>query len=349
MAAIVAKIFISKTFGLLMPLSITFKLLTFPILMTILSIYVKPVREFIDNLMGLKIKKSEFGFMKFFNSSKVRNTIGLLILLWLLLGQLIFAPLLHPGDNFDFKSGKFTTVPISGVPKILLSIVLLMKGPFKMANFLLTTKKLFLGSVYNPDITNLTRIIGLLIGFFMVYIIKRAVTALDLVIALFLTIISLFTPIFDILFKMIQIRLPKITAKSILTRSSHVWIGMLFAAFWLCFTFLVIRNIPGYEVLNEKVSEMIDGETTLLTVFLNFITYLVFPLFIASKLSESLSKKGKTLKEKKKLYKRGFTIGYIIGLLIMMMIRNLIPGSVKDKIEEGMDKVSEKIPGIDEE
>jgi len=337
MATIIAKIFIGKTIGLIMPFSITFKFLTFPLIFSILSIYVQPIRDFLDKFMGLKIKKSEFGFNKFFTSGKTRSLFGLIYLFWIFMAQLFLAPIFSPDANFDLKSGKLTSIPITGIPKILFSTLLLIKGPFKIAKVFSNIGKQLIGN--NKNINKLTKIVSIVIGFFMIYLFKRGITPLDMIIILILTILSLFTTIFKTFFKLLQIDFPRITFKNIFTNKYNSWIGILFIAFWFFFTLLVIRNIPGYEGFNEKVSDFIGGEISFVIILLDFFTYLIFPLLLASYLSKSLSKKAKSEEERKQLKRRGFTLGYVFGILLMTMLRNLIPG---DKIENGKDMLEEK-------
>jgi len=354
MAHIVAKIFIGKTTGIFMPTSLPFKLFTFPLVMSVLSIYVPPIRSFLRKLMSLEIDRKNFGFRKFFKSKKVRTTVLLLYIFWLLIGQLILAPITSPGASFDFKSGKFTALSITDVPKVLFSTLLLIKIPFKVAKGFLTTGKSLVGN--NKNIKNLTRIVSIVIGFFAIYLIKRGITPLDIIITAVLSFLTLFTPIFKKFFGLLQIRFPRITFKNIFSNKYNAWIAFIFVVFWLLFTLLVVRHIPGYEKINDKVADMIGGEVSLKILFLDFITYLIVPLFFAGKLAAKLGKQGKTDAERKKLFRRGFTLGYTLGILLMTMVRNLIPGSVKDKMEEAqelmdakIEALKEKIPGGDDD
>lgn len=117
--------------GLLNPLSMTFSTLTVPIVMIILTIHVKKIKELMSNNFRIDIQKGDSYF-----SLESFKELKIVYICYFILCQILVATIFTPMYSRRIKRGKILSISIIEIPKVLFDIFSLIIIPTKAYNFI---------------------------------------------------------------------------------------------------------------------------------------------------------------------------------------------------------------------
>lgn len=117
--------------GLLHPLSMTFSTLTVPIIMIILTIHNKQIKDFMNKYLNIDIQKSK----SYFNLESLKE-LKIVYLCYFILSQIIVTTIFTPLGGREIKKGKLLSISLLELPQVLFDIISLIIIPRMAYNFI---------------------------------------------------------------------------------------------------------------------------------------------------------------------------------------------------------------------
>lgn len=316
-----------------------FFLVVVPIVMTVLTIQIKAIREWFNQTFDLGLDPEKEGFKAFFTSSNARVIVGLLILMWFLFSQLVLMPIILPMGKPNPRFGKLTGIGGMDIPRILFILVLYILFPMMIVS--LITK---LHDQVNPtDKGNVAvKGLGFILGFLIVLFLIKSVTPLEIITALVLVIVLIRTNALQRMMKVFSIDFPTHDGK--LTFKEYMNDKKVMFFFWMTYmivlTMLVIvgKFIPGYNILHEQGEKMfgVSGVSGLTQMGINLTSYVILPLAVAHSLASRASDE-----TKESQYTFGIIIGVFTGMLIQFILpAKFRPGALIQKAGDAIDNAT---------
>lgn len=316
-----------------------FFLAVVPIVMTILTIQVKAIRDWFNQTFELGLDPEKEGFKAFFTSSNARVVIGLLILMWFLFSQLVLMPIVYPLGKPNPRLGKLTGISGMDIPRILFILVLYILFPMMIVS--LVTK---LHDQANPtDKGNVAvKGLGFILGFLIVLFLIKSITPVEIIIALVLVIVLIRTNALQRMMKVFSINFPthdgKLTFKEYMNDKKVMFFFWMSYLIVLSMLIIVGKFLPGYNILHEQGEKLfgVSGIGGLTQMGINLVSYVILPLAIAHSLASRA-----TPETKEAQYTFGIIIGVFTGMLIQLFLpANLRPGTLIQKAGDAIDNAT---------
>lgn len=124
-------IILKKPLGLIHPLSMTFFTISFPILLILLTLKNRKIKEFVKNFLNIDIQERK----SYFNRDSLKELM-LVYGSYFIICQIFFILLINPSSKRRIKRGKLTTLGISDIPKVLFDTISLIIVPRMVYNFI---------------------------------------------------------------------------------------------------------------------------------------------------------------------------------------------------------------------
>jgi hypothetical protein len=305
MAQVVLLPFINPRVGLLMPTSITFKVVTIPLTLTVLSVHLKPFRIMCKSLLCIDLP-DKFSWKNPEHIRKAAIAFGI----FEMLTQLLIAPLLVPLplSRPNPLMGKLTSLGVTDVPRVAYTLATLLLLPRVVTNF----GESFL-NIKDTGTSKLSSEIMLLGSFAVAVLLRDGATPLDLAIPAVLTTLTFAMPQFDKLSRfMFNAEFPKFEWK----RDSMVLASVIYST-WLAMMLAYGDYLPVLKQFNDTVRRLISGnaDTRFIKKLIEFSLLCLIPTVIRRH-----SKKGDE--------DIGYSSGFIVALLAKSMIPELrMPGT----------------------
>jgi hypothetical protein len=290
--------FLHPKVGLLMPTSLTFKLVTVPLVMTVLAIHVKPLRKLCNSLLCMQIPE-KFNWKDIEHIRRAAIVYGMMSMLT----QLLVAPLLVPLPRPNPMMGKLTFLNATDVPRIAFTIATLLMIPRAVTNF---GEDFF--NIKDPTTSRLTSEIMLLGSFAGAVLLRDSSTPLDLAVPFVLTVLSFALKDFDKFSKFLfDAEFPPFKW----TRDIMVLATVIYTT-WFAAMMAYGNHLPVLKQFNETVRRMISGhpDTRFIGKLIEFGLLCLVPTVI----------RRHSRKEDKDV---GFSSGFIVALLAKSMIPSL--------------------------
>ena len=333
--------------GLLNPMSITFKLLTLPVIMNVF-VWSKNVK-FLNEIMGLPIEEDDLSF-KGMVSSKV--IFWNMLLLNIILAQIFIVPLITFG-RIKPMSGKFTFITKIQIPRIMYVVLVTFLLPFIISAVL---KDIIIPKEATVKYVTSVSALTLFIGYFISYILKNKLQIVDMVLPIVLTFFTLFSkilkPFVDKLFLLsggIDLPDEKFTMKTLIeNKNNEIAFFFIIFLFWFTMNLAIGNAIPFYGGIKKQVSAILGDsieirtkkESDVISFFVTLIAYFIIPMRLSVKFAASFYNKGKNDKEKTRFSQLGMVLGFIIAFLGILVIEMLIPSKVKKLVDKSMDSTA---------
>jgi hypothetical protein len=310
-----------------------------PIVMTILTIQIKVIRDWFNQMFDLGLDPEKEGFKAFFTNANSRVIVGLLLLMWFLFTQLVLMPIVFPLAKPNPRIGKLTPIGGMDIPRILFVLVLYILFPMMVVS--LITK---LHDEINPnDKANLSvKGLGFILGFLVILFLIGSITPVEIITALVLVIILIRTNALQRMMKFFSIDFP--VHEGTITFKQYMNDKKVMFFFWMSYLIVLSmllvagRFIPGYDLLHTQGEKLfgVGGIGGLTQMGINLLTYVVLPLAIANSLASRASEETKEAQ---------YTFGLVIGVFTGMAIQFFLPSRFRPAalVQQASDTVGKAV------
>lgn len=237
---------IHPRFGLLNPVSPTFKVISVPLAITFTATYEPHVRKMTNLMFGTQLP-DKFSWR---NKEHVRQFF-IVFGLSNMLTQILIVPFMVPTSRPSPLYGKLTFTSPLKVPKIAFTLATLLLLPRLASHHIETVL-----NIKDEKVRTLTYEITLLGTFAGAVLLRDGATPLDLMIPGVLTYLCFALPQFDRLSKFLfQAEFPHFK----FFNRDYILLGLTLYSTWLALTLSYGDYIPGLKQLNEAVRTMFSG------------------------------------------------------------------------------------------
>jgi hypothetical protein len=316
-------------------------LIIIPVVMTVLTIQIKPIREWFNKTFSLDLDPEKQSFNEFFKNAGAASIVGLLILLWFLFVQIFIMPVVIPIGRPNPMMGKLTGIAVTDMPRILFILAMYILLPFLIMRVIVN-----IYNEMNPQDKNNLQIhsLGFIIGFLLTVFLIRTITPIELIVTLIIVIAMLKTGYLKKMMKFFSIEFPDVEDMDFMDYTKDKKIQFFF---WLSYLivllmFLILGEfIPGYNILHNQGTRIfgVGGASGFLQILVNLVCFLVLPLAVAQSLARRASPETRNAQ-----FMLGIIIGIFTGMLIQMIAPpKFRPGSLAKQASSAVDKATSKL------
>lgn len=292
--------------------------------MTALSVEVKPIRNFVNKVLGIKLGTT------FFKNASDRAATLQLFLLWFLLIQLIAMPIFAPvGNTPNLRIGKLTCIGLKDIPRIIFLVCMYAVLPLLSVNFFMFLSRSIGGE---KTAANEIEMIGFLVGYLLSVFLIQIITPIEILGALIMASFSLISP---------KVR------KSLFGKDNATLRVFVFSVvFIICLLVLIIidHHSQWYHLHIHGYAETIfghSGQGTFVDMLFNLVFFFLLPLGIA----KSYTKNRKTSQDS------SITIGMFTGVIVGIVIQTALPEKLRPTnllymAENRINTMISKIPSV---
>ena len=278
-----------------------------PVALTVTTIEVKGFRKFINDSFDIEVGTT---FIKNTNDQIVTFQ---LFLLYFLLIQLLVMPFFSPVGNMpNPRIGKLTCISVKDLPSIVYILCMYAIVPLMIINCFLFLSKPIGGD--NVNAKGSMEMIGFLVGYFLVVVLIRLITPIDIVIAILLASFSL---------------IPKFRESLFGTDTPVLRVFLFTAVFTMALLFLMTLNDawPFYHNQIHMYGEKIfgsAGQSNVMDMMINFLCFCLLPIGIAKSYTSAKKKSSKNVSKDSSV-----AFGIFTGVLVGMVVQKALPEKMR--------------------